>query len=550
MPQILRPSATLQAVNWTGDHTDINDVTPNSATVTYGNVNTSGANLAVRVALTGLVQPNAGARQFRFFANKVNASGVPTTGGQTVDLALSVFEERTPGVFTNLGTVTYSNLPGTANTWLSYTANWNEGLGITDYSKVAFQWVQTISGAVNPASVRRAAGIIWAELEIPDGGIQPVVFDGVDFTLTGGNILTPAGFAQGVQQGEYQIITGDVQSFQSYNTSVDSVLVDVDGNPIGTSLSAKQVIDLSNYVIDVGNVDSAAARNQGVDGSDYQIDVGDVEPIAAFFQDIDDDEYEVSFEDVELIYLPVGQFDQAIDSALFQVTAGDVDPAAGYAQDVGDVSLSVTAGDVTDQVSLSQAVDGGSFSVTAEGIDLPASFVQDLDEAEFQATLGDINTQYNPVGQFTQDVDSTLYQADFEDVTLQVNNVQVFTQVVDGAQYSITFEPIDTERAFAQSITSTLISVTGGQVDSVFVPKPPEVQDVGSGSFIVQTSAVSLNVRKTFSQRVITMDLVIAIRKPRIIHVIDPPRLPFIGRPRTFDKPLLGQATGQGKPFF
>ena len=317
-------------------------------------------------------------------------------------------------------------------------------------------------------------------------------------------IETPAGVQAVDFDGASYTLTGsDLSTLGEYAQSIQQGDYQAVFGDIQSLKSYSLFVDSALIDVDGNQVETLLLAEQEINQADYVINVSAVVSTAAQNQEVDGAAYQIDGGDIDSQYNPVSSFSQDVNSAEYLLSTGDVDTLKALGQDVNSAEYLLSAGDVDTLRSLGQGVDGSSYQTTFEDVDL----------------------QYTPTTAVSVDV--------------------------DGSSYQVTFNQVVSSASFVQAVASTNIAVTEGQVQSIFVPKPADTQDFGSGSFTVQAGAVALNVIRAYSQNIASMDLIVSARRPWIIYVTNPPlgQL-FIGRPRTFSKPLLGQATGQGRPFF
>lgn len=174
MAQFLRPIADITTTGITGSYTDIDEVTASDADFIYGA--DGGGNVYECLLSTPASTPKAGSYTLRFRRREIDG-GVPSggTNGPASPLTIEMYQGAT-----QLWTTTIA-LTGS---WAS--VNFGPTLsGVTDWSDVRVR-VSDNSHGGNPNS-RRAMGISWIELEVPDGAVTT--------PLTINRTATPTGSA-------------------------------------------------------------------------------------------------------------------------------------------------------------------------------------------------------------------------------------------------------------------------------------------------------------------------------------------------------------------
>jgi hypothetical protein len=156
MVQILRPNDLQILENFTGSHTDIDEVTPSDADFVWSTNNTTGIFRSGLTDPVGTPQPGTGTVRFRYA--KTNA-GTPDSGGSNCQLIVAV---NTVG---NVFLAASGTLSVTSGTWTEGSFTFNIA-DVNDWNGLRVQF-DVAGGGGSPAN-RRGVGVSWIEVEITD----------------------------------------------------------------------------------------------------------------------------------------------------------------------------------------------------------------------------------------------------------------------------------------------------------------------------------------------------------------------------------------------
>lgn len=156
MAQFLRPISNVTQTNFTGGFAEIDESTFSDVDFAYSAVNIIAV---LEVGLSTVLTPGAGTRTIRYRLAQTNGAVVDGTGN-TVNVTAALYQGTT--------LIATDTARTTSGTWTQYSFTPNTST-VTDWSALRLRFTTTASGG--GASVRRGAGISWAEMETPDGAL-------------------------------------------------------------------------------------------------------------------------------------------------------------------------------------------------------------------------------------------------------------------------------------------------------------------------------------------------------------------------------------------
>ena len=197
MAQTLRPDSLISADNWTGTYTAVDETTPvdtpNTTEYCFSQNNPGGSIFELGLS-NPAATPSSGTYTVRYRHAQIDqdAAGSPPNGGGTATaLVFSIIQGTT--------VIASDTQQAPTGTWT--TRVWTPDLSaVTDWNDVRVRAVPT-GGTGNPTN-RRAVGLSWIEVEVPDGAtaqnLTPSLFsNGQTFfspTVVGSRTLSPGLF--------------------------------------------------------------------------------------------------------------------------------------------------------------------------------------------------------------------------------------------------------------------------------------------------------------------------------------------------------------------
>ena len=348
MTQYARPDGDITRTGvGGGTYADIDEVSPSDSDFIYGAKNT-----AVTFECS-LSDPNAPSvdtdHVIRYRVVKLNDT-TPDGGGNAVYVTAYLYQGTTL-----IATDTQRTLTGT---WTQY--DWAVGSGdianISDYSDLRLRFYSPASGG--NATTRRAMGLSWAVLEVPDAVAS--ITGSLDKNLDGVSISA----------------AGELPVNGSLDKSLDVVTISAAGE-----LSLSGV--LSKNLEDVSIVASGTAGNEALEGSlNKTLDTvgisaaGSVSVSGVLVEDLGS----VSISAYGILAID-GSLDESLDNVSVS-SAGESSISGGLAEDLDSVTISANGsiGDVPVEGSLSQVVD--DVGIVADGSVSVSGFVSGvLDDA-------------------------------------------------------------------------------------------------------------------------------------------------------------------------